>query len=512
MPATVSGRVFVSYRRQDSSGSAGRIYDRLAERFGDDQVFMDVDAIKPGEDFRKVITQKVSTCQVLLAIIGPRWLDQEQWGQRRLEAPDDILRLEIAAALERGIRVIPILVEGAVMPKREELPDDLASLAGRNASTLRHESFHSDADRLLAVIEGILAADVAQRTDPASVDDVNLRATLGPGQVDEGLAVFSLYKREAVRRHIWFCECLEGHGGPVTLPLLARGIILQVRQDAGHAGVATLKLRGPDASIDPELWHRRTQALDDDARIEGDWTADRHLLSVSLNARIQDGLIEEVGCPATPKGAAAVLPLAGGARGRLAGAHRPTQAPRPSQGPEVESRNRWVGKGGRRRAVGGPQWPALPGAIHPRRPRAEPNPRPEAIGSGTAHEGPEDRSGADQDQDRPGVLCGCQRLPVTEPQTVCRVKIDGEPWPTPNVFQNMTLPQRRAARRHSRATRVSSGRTSRCQASSRPIAHTGDHATTGQTDRLASAEVNSSPAQSVTGRGDRVEVAGVLKW
>jgi hypothetical protein len=294
MPATVSGRVFVSYRRQDSSGSAGRIYDRLAERFGDDQVFMDVDAIKPGEDFRKVITQKVSTCQVLLAIIGPRWLDQEQWGQRRLEAPDDILRLEIAAALERGIRVIPILVEGAVMPKREELPDDLASLAGRNASTLRHESFHSDADRLLAVIEGILAADVAQRTDPASVDDVNLRATLGPGQVDEGLAVFSLYKREAVRRHIWFCECLEGHGGPVTLPLLARGIILQVRQDAGHAGVATLKLRGPDASIDPELWHRRTQALDDDARIEGDWTADRHLLSVSLNARIQDGLIEEV--------------------------------------------------------------------------------------------------------------------------------------------------------------------------------------------------------------------------
>jgi TIR domain len=96
---------------------AGRLYDRLASHLGDDQVFVDVDTIAPGVDFAQVITQAVSTCEVLLAILGPHWLDAtDQHGQRRLEDPDDIVRLEIAAALERDIRVIPILVEGAMMP------------------------------------------------------------------------------------------------------------------------------------------------------------------------------------------------------------------------------------------------------------------------------------------------------------------------------------------------------------------------------------------------------------
>jgi hypothetical protein len=293
--------VFISYRRQDSEGWAGRIHDRLTERFDDDQVFMDVDTIKPGDDFREVITQKVSTCQVLLAVIGPHWLDQDQGGQRRLKAPDDILRLEIAAALERGIRVIPVLVQGAVMPKPKDLPDDLARLAGRNASTLHHESFRSDADRLITVIERILAADVARarRTAPVSINDVKIKATLGPDQIDEGRAAFHLDTQEALERRIWFCECLEGHGGSGPLPLLARGIILRVRQTHGQGDDTTLELRGPDASIDPELWHQRTQTLDDDARIEGDWMADRHLLSAFLYARIQHGLVEEVAAQRT---------------------------------------------------------------------------------------------------------------------------------------------------------------------------------------------------------------------
>jgi WD40 repeat protein len=157
MSAAVSGGVFISYRRQESSGLAGRLYDRLAARFGDDQVFMDVDTIALGVDFAEVITQAVSTCQVLLAVIGPQWLTATgQDGQRRLDDPDDFVRLEIAAALERDIRVIPILVEGAVMPRHEELPDTLTRLARRNALSLRHESFRVDADRLLEVIEPIL--------------------------------------------------------------------------------------------------------------------------------------------------------------------------------------------------------------------------------------------------------------------------------------------------------------------------------------------------------------------
>jgi hypothetical protein len=149
--------VFISYRRQETSGLAGRLYDRLADRFGDPQVFMDVDTIALGVDFAEVITQAVSTCQVLLAVIGPHWLTAtDESGQRRLDDPDDIVRLEIAAALERDIRVIPILIEGAAMPRRQELPDPLARLARRNALSVRHESFRADAERLLAAIEPIL--------------------------------------------------------------------------------------------------------------------------------------------------------------------------------------------------------------------------------------------------------------------------------------------------------------------------------------------------------------------
>jgi roadblock/LC7 domain-containing protein len=157
MSGPAAGRVFISYRRQESSGLAGRLYDRLAARFGDDQVFMNVDTIALGVDFAEVITRAVSTCEVMLAVIGPGWLSAaDADGQRRLDDPDDVVRLEVQAALERDIRVIPILVDGAVMPRRQELPEGLAGLARRNALSVRHESFRSDADRLLAAIEPIL--------------------------------------------------------------------------------------------------------------------------------------------------------------------------------------------------------------------------------------------------------------------------------------------------------------------------------------------------------------------
>jgi TIR domain len=161
-----SSRVFISYRRRETSGLAGRLYDRLAVRFGDDQVFMDVDAIALGVDFAEVITQAVSTCEVLLAVIGPGWLTAtDEDGRRRLDDPDDLVRLEITAALDRNIRVIPILVEGAVMPRRHKLPDNLARLARRNALTLRHESFRADADRLIRAIEPILRTGMAVGPD-----------------------------------------------------------------------------------------------------------------------------------------------------------------------------------------------------------------------------------------------------------------------------------------------------------------------------------------------------------
>jgi tetratricopeptide (TPR) repeat protein len=158
--SAISGRIFISYRRQESSGVAGRLYDRIAARFGDDQVFMDVDTIQPGADFAQAIIQAVSACEVLLAVIGPQWVTvANEAGQRRLDDPDDMVRLEIAAALERDIFLIPILVDRAVVPHRHELPEGLAGLVRRNALSLRHESFRSDSERLLTAIERIVQAD-----------------------------------------------------------------------------------------------------------------------------------------------------------------------------------------------------------------------------------------------------------------------------------------------------------------------------------------------------------------
>src|SRR6266516_14124 len=117
MPVAGVGGIFLSYRRQEGSDFAGRLADRLAGRFGEGQVFFDVDAIEPGVDFAEEISRAVAACQVLLAIIGLDWLTTtDERGRRRLDDPDDIVRLEIEAALACGVRVIPILVEGAVMP------------------------------------------------------------------------------------------------------------------------------------------------------------------------------------------------------------------------------------------------------------------------------------------------------------------------------------------------------------------------------------------------------------
>ncbi|GAA1286929.1 TIR domain-containing protein [Saccharothrix xinjiangensis] len=144
-----SGKVFLSYRRADTRHLVGRLADRLVERFGEDRVFCDVDSIAAGEDFAEVVEREVNACTVLLAVIGPGWLDAAD-GQRRrrLDDGDDLVAFEVRTALARGIRVIPVLVDGASMPPADRLPAGLAPLAGRNAVTMTHESFRSDFHRL----------------------------------------------------------------------------------------------------------------------------------------------------------------------------------------------------------------------------------------------------------------------------------------------------------------------------------------------------------------------------
>lgn len=153
----VPGRVFLSYRREDTRHLAGRLYDRLAERFGHGHIFIDVDSIEPGADFPAAIEKAVTSCGVLLAVIGRAWLDaSDEHGQRRLDDPDDFVVLEITAALRCGVRVLPVLVDGAAPPHRNQLPDALAPLANRNAVRVNHETFRSDVDTLLRAIAMIL--------------------------------------------------------------------------------------------------------------------------------------------------------------------------------------------------------------------------------------------------------------------------------------------------------------------------------------------------------------------
>jgi hypothetical protein len=145
--------IFISYRREDSEGQAGRLFDDLATHFGRDSVFMDVAGIEPGRDFRQAIDQHVASCGVLLAMIGRVWMNAaDASGRRRLDDPMDFVRLETAAALKRDIPVIPVLVHGAQMPRADELPQDLTNLAYRNAVELTHARWESDVQVLIRAL------------------------------------------------------------------------------------------------------------------------------------------------------------------------------------------------------------------------------------------------------------------------------------------------------------------------------------------------------------------------
>ena len=154
----LSGHIFISYRRSDSADIVGRIYDRLVQEFGRAAIFKDVDSIPLGIDFKGYLDRTISECSVLLTIIGDHWLDaSDADGKRRLEDPNDFVRIEIESALEQGIAVIPLLVRGAQMPEEENLPAGLKKLIYRNGISIRPDpDFHRDMDRLISALKSYL--------------------------------------------------------------------------------------------------------------------------------------------------------------------------------------------------------------------------------------------------------------------------------------------------------------------------------------------------------------------
>lgn len=140
--------IFISYRRSDAPASARLIEERLAERFGTNQVFRDIEDIAPGDEFRRRIDATLAGCHAVVVVIGPGWLNASKNGQRRLDDPDDIVRQEILIALERKLLVVPALVDGAALPGPEAMPAALAGLLDRNALELTDLHFDADIQRL----------------------------------------------------------------------------------------------------------------------------------------------------------------------------------------------------------------------------------------------------------------------------------------------------------------------------------------------------------------------------
>jgi TIR domain len=173
----LEGQIFISYRRDDSSSAAGRIYDRLDSYFPSNHIFMDVDNLDLGVDFVAAIEKSVGSCDVLIAVMGRQWLtSSDEEGKRRLNNPEDFVRIEIATALKRGIRVIPVLVDGASLPRSGDLPHDLKSLVRRNALEISHTRFKSDCARLIATLERILEGSRAGRLEAEQLEKQPLEA------------------------------------------------------------------------------------------------------------------------------------------------------------------------------------------------------------------------------------------------------------------------------------------------------------------------------------------------
>jgi uncharacterized protein YecT (DUF1311 family) len=183
----VLGGVFISYRREDSGGFAGRIYDRLTRSLGEENVFFDVDSIAPGVDFVDTLSDRLGRCDALVAVIGRTWLSiTDANSRRRLDDPNDYVRREIGAALERSVRVIPVLVDGATLPKDGDLPEGLAKLIRRQAVEISLTRFDSDVERLieaLSALEEDLHHGASAALDHASAPKSEKDDGLGPDRV-----------------------------------------------------------------------------------------------------------------------------------------------------------------------------------------------------------------------------------------------------------------------------------------------------------------------------------------
>ena len=227
-------RVFISYRRQDSAAYAGRIYDAMVARFGEHNVFMDLD-LAPGVDFVERITEAVSACQVLVEVIGPTWATVKgDEGEIRIADPEDFVRLELEIALKRPeVTVIPVLVSGAQMPDRRDLPPELGAMARRNALELSDRRWQYDVGQLISALEELLAETTAVHVATPTPDGA-AAAEASPEAAPTGRAQIPAATRDRGRAGEW----LRGHGRllAAVAALAVVGVILAIVASGGGSG------------------------------------------------------------------------------------------------------------------------------------------------------------------------------------------------------------------------------------------------------------------------------------
>jgi hypothetical protein len=171
------GGIFISYRREETAAQAGRLFDHLSSHFGEDRVFMDIDSIAIGADFAKAVIEAVSACNIVLALIGPHWSAiTDTKGVKRIDYPQDWVRVEIETALQRDIRVVPVLVDGAVMPLATDLPPSLRPLIRHQALELSHTGFRSQVSRLIVAVDAVFEAGPGQTAEAKAIDRLLHRA------------------------------------------------------------------------------------------------------------------------------------------------------------------------------------------------------------------------------------------------------------------------------------------------------------------------------------------------
>lgn len=254
--------IFIGYRRDDTADVAGRIYDHLEAKFGAEAIFKDVDSIPVGTKFKEYIPTIVEQCQFFLALIGPGWLGVRGEGSRRIDDPEDFVRLEVEAALQSfGVQLLPVLVNGAQMPSASQLPQALCPLADHHAAVIRRDpDFRADVERLIRTIEAGPAAREAVIAAALRVEALwsALKASDDVAALEEFLAVVRgtrVEKRDELARdveaRIHAAREQKNASGrshspreksPATPKDPARILILHVPENALHARALAGKL------------------------------------------------------------------------------------------------------------------------------------------------------------------------------------------------------------------------------------------------------------------------------